>query len=145
MELKQPEGYTERRDSWRHGPNNIGPSGLVPVCREDWSIEGRSRWKTSWKQRLVIGNLMLADTLLAFLIWWTAHLLQSVWGQGPLTEVAVTTVVSNVAVWIGLRTLLGLYPGYGLDEVEKLRRHTYAVLANAASPAIYRSERAHAQ
>jgi Undecaprenyl-phosphate galactose phosphotransferase WbaP len=42
-----------------------------------------------------------------------------------------------VAVWVGLRALLGLYPGYGLDRVEELRRQTYAALATAATTAVF--------
>jgi hypothetical protein len=37
--------------------------------------------------------------------------------------------VPNVAAWIGVRAALGLYPGYGLDQVEELRRQTYVLLA----------------
>jgi hypothetical protein len=32
-----------------------------------------------------------------------------------------------VSVWIGLRSLMGLYPGYSLSSVERLRRHRYSV------------------
>jgi Undecaprenyl-phosphate galactose phosphotransferase WbaP len=42
-----------------------------------------------------------------------------------------------VAVWIGLRALLGLYPGYGIDEAEELRRQTYAVAATLAITAVF--------
>jgi hypothetical protein len=42
-----------------------------------------------------------------------------------------------VALWVGLRALLGLYPGYGLDQEEKLRRHAYAVLATAAPARVF--------
>jgi Undecaprenyl-phosphate galactose phosphotransferase WbaP len=41
-------------------------------------------------------------------------------------------VVPEVAVWIGLRALLGLYPGYGLSQVEELRRQTLALFTTAA-------------
>jgi hypothetical protein len=38
-----------------------------------------------------------------------------------------------VAVWIELRSLLGLYPGYGLSLEERLRRHTYSVVGTLAA------------
>jgi hypothetical protein len=40
-------------------------------------------------------------------------------------------------VWIGLRALLGLYPGYGLSQPEELRRQTYTVAATLAITAIF--------
>jgi FlaA1/EpsC-like NDP-sugar epimerase len=46
-----------------------------------------------------------------------------------MTIVAMLAVIST---WIGLRALLGLYPGYGLDPVEQLRRHTYATFTTLA-------------
>jgi Undecaprenyl-phosphate galactose phosphotransferase WbaP len=36
-------------------------------------------------------------------------------------------------VWIGLCFLMGLYPGYGLSEAERLRRHTYSVVGAFAA------------
>ena len=45
-------------------------------------------------------------------------------------------MVAVITSWIGLRALLGLYPGYGLDPVEQLRRHTYAAFATLAMLAI---------
>jgi len=50
-----------------------------------------------------------------------------------MTSVAMLAVIST---WIGLRALLGMYPGYGLDPVEQLRRHTYATFATLAILAI---------
>jgi Undecaprenyl-phosphate galactose phosphotransferase WbaP len=81
--------------------------------------------------------LVLSDILLALLIWGVAYVLQSVWGRGELTGLSVATVASVIVAWVGLRALLGLYPGYGLDPVEELRRHTYAVLATLAALAIF--------
>jgi Undecaprenyl-phosphate galactose phosphotransferase WbaP len=95
------------------------------------------RWKFVWRQRAVIISMVLADVALAFLIWLAAYALQTVWGWGELTEIAIATVAPSVAVWIGLRSLFGLYPGYGLDSAEKLRRHTYSVFATLAMLAIF--------
>jgi Undecaprenyl-phosphate galactose phosphotransferase WbaP len=89
-----------------------------------------------WKQRLVLAVLVLLDVLLMLLLWEVASVLQGVWGRGALSEAAIATMAPVTAVWVGLRALMGLYPGYGLDSVEELRRHTYAVFATLAVLAI---------
>jgi len=81
--------------------------------------------------------MMFSDVLFAFLVWAAALAVQSVWGQGPPSEISTATIVPSVLVWVGLRALLGLYPGYGLDPVEELRRQTYAVVATLAGTAIF--------
>ncbi len=81
--------------------------------------------------------LILFDVVLAALLWCVALLIQSTWGQGEITGVTLAGIVPNVAVWVGLRALLGLYPGYGVDEAEELRRQTYAVMATLAIIAIF--------
>ncbi|MEJ7631713.1 MAG: undecaprenyl-phosphate galactose phosphotransferase WbaP [Rubrobacteraceae bacterium] len=82
--------------------------------------------------------LILWDVLLALMIWDAAYVLQAIWGRGELSGgVAIATMVPIVAVWIGSRALLGLYPGYGMDSVEGLRRHVYALLATLAVVAIF--------
>jgi Undecaprenyl-phosphate galactose phosphotransferase WbaP len=91
------------------------------------------RWKPAWKKRLATATLVLSDVLFALLIWEGALALQTIWGQGTLSDLAAASVVPNVVLWVGLRALLGLYPGYGLDQVEKLRRHAYAVFATVAT------------
>nr|MBA2715351.1 undecaprenyl-phosphate galactose phosphotransferase WbaP [Rubrobacteraceae bacterium] len=45
--------------------------------------------------------------------------------------------MSNVAIWVGLRGLLGLYPGHGLDSAEELRRQTNAVLVTLSITAVF--------
>jgi FlaA1/EpsC-like NDP-sugar epimerase len=81
--------------------------------------------------------LLFSDLVLASLIWCVALLIQSIWGQGGVTGVALAGIAPNVAVWLGLRALMGLYPGYGIDEAEELRRQTYAVMATLAITAIF--------
>jgi Undecaprenyl-phosphate galactose phosphotransferase WbaP len=76
--------------------------------------------------------------LLAVLVWLAAFQLQSIWGlwegfREGAPQTAVVVGVFAVAVWIGLRTLMGLYPGYGLSSEERLRRHTYSVLGTLAA------------
>lgn len=95
------------------------------------------RWRRVWRQRLTVITLIVSDVLLALLIFKAASLVQGIWGTGMLSPVTVATVVPVVAVWLCLRALLGLYPGYGLDSVENLRRHTYAVLAALAILAVF--------
>lgn len=84
------------------------------------------------RQQSVVFALILSDILLAWLVWGSALVVHSFFGSGPLTELAAASVLPNVAVWIGLRAMLGLYPGYGLDLVEELRRQTYALAATLA-------------
>ena len=85
-----------------------------------------------WRQRLVNLTLVCSDLALAIFVFQAAFVLQSLWGNGPLLGVTIVGVVPTVVVWVGLRALLGLYPGYGLDAVEELRRQTYAALATLA-------------
>jgi len=86
---------------------------------------------------LVVTSLIFSDVLLAVFICTVAYALQTVWGEGRLSEVAGAVTVQSIAVWIGLRALLGLYPGYGLDSVERLRRHVYSVCATVAILAVF--------
>ena len=95
------------------------------------------RFSLAWRRRLVPTVLVLSDILLALLIWEMAYVLQSFWGRGELSGLSIATAAPVVVAWVGLRALLGLYPGYGLDPVEELRRHTYAVLATLAAVAIF--------
>src|SRR4028119_1528609 len=88
-------------------------------------------------RRISAFGLILSDIVLASVIWGVALLVQHVWGQGHLSQVAIAGIVPNVAVWVGLRALLGLYPGYGIDEAEALRRQTYAVAATLATTAVF--------
>ena len=85
----------------------------------------------------MITSLILSDVLLAVLICTVAYALQGVWGDGVLSEIARATVLPSIAVWVGLRAQLGLYPGYGLDSVERLRRHVYSVCATVAILAVF--------
>ncbi len=88
--------------------------------------------KTVRRQRLIVLALVLSDVLLALFVWEAARLVQVVWGRGPLSEITLAAVVPNVGIWVGLRALFGLYPGYGLDAAEELRRQTYATFATLA-------------
>lgn len=90
-----------------------------------------------WRQRLVIALLISTDVALAALLWGAAYLFREAMSfPGELSGVALAVIFSSVALWVGLRVLLGLYPGYGLDSVEKLRRHTYSVFATLSIMAL---------
>ena len=110
---------------------------LTPAKHEGLYAVHTERRNRTLEQQLVAATLALSDVLLAFLIWGVAYVLQSIWGRGPLTEIAAAAVIPTVAVWVGLRALLGLYPGYGLDQVEVLRRHAYSVFATVAITAVF--------
>jgi Undecaprenyl-phosphate galactose phosphotransferase WbaP len=110
---------------------------LISASHEVLRVAKTKRWRQVWKQRLVTATLVLSDVVFALLIWWLASALQGAWGRGALSEVTVATMVPVIATWVGLRALLGLYPGCGLDSVEQLRRHTYTVIAAMAMLAIF--------
>jgi Undecaprenyl-phosphate galactose phosphotransferase WbaP len=112
---------------------------LPPTAEDEQLVHAASkkRWKPVWKQRLMVGTLVLSDVFLAFVVWGVAWLGQDIWGHGELSEVAVAAIVPSVMVWIGLSALLGLYPGYGLGSAERLRRHTYSVFATLAVLAVF--------
>jgi Undecaprenyl-phosphate galactose phosphotransferase WbaP len=81
--------------------------------------------------------------VLAVLVWLAAFELQRIMGrltpigwEGYPRDTAMVIGVFAVAVWIGLRSLMGLYPGYGLSSEERLRRHTYSVIGAAAAVSI---------
>lgn len=109
---------------------------LIPDGHESRVAPVTRRWSV-WKQRLIVGTLIMIDVLLALFIWGMASVVQGVLGGGELSETTIVTMAPLMAVWIGLRALLGLYPGYGLSSVEQLRRHTYAVAATLAMLAIF--------
>ena len=125
--IRNGKGFMEQRAT----------ATLVPDKHEQLHTAKTGRQKSAWKERAALVSLIISDVFLALLIWLGAYVLQSIWGRGALSEVTVATVVPSVAVWIGLRSLLGLYPGYGLDAVEKLRRHIYSVIATLAILAIF--------
>ena len=58
-------------------------------------------------------------------------------GQRCPDTVAIAGMVPNIVVWVGLRFLLGLYPGYGLGQVEELRRQTFALFTTLAITTVF--------
>src|SRR5829696_5804371 len=106
----------------------------APVSQASFILGRQAR---AWRQRLVVLTLISSDVLLAEVVWGAAFIVASVWGRGELSGISVPAVAATVGVWVGLRALLGLYPGYGLDNVEELRRQTYAVAASLAITSIF--------
>jgi hypothetical protein len=66
--------------------------------------------------------LILSDVVLALAVWGVAIVVRAAWG------IATIAGVLPVAVWVVLRAVLGLYPGYGLNAVDELRRQSYTTL-----------------
>ena len=118
--------------------NNPAEKMLTSIGREQLRVgAGELRWGPAWRQRLVVTSLVFSDILVALLICTVAFALHSVWGEGRLSEVARAAIAPSIVVWVGLRALLGLYPGYGLDSVERLRRHVSSVCAAVAILAVF--------
>ena len=112
------------------------PLTLVPDKHELLRVTSAGRWKPVWKQRMVPIVLVFADFLLSLLVWEVSYLVQGALGRFALSDMTSVAMLAVISTWIGLRTLLGLYPGYGLDPVEQLRRHTYATFATLAILAV---------
>ena len=111
---------------------------LVPTERHSYvRAIGPGRWRTASKRGLILGALLFSDAVLALLVWWVASVLQGVWGQGAFSASSVAILVPVTVGWVAIRAFLGLYPGYGLDSVERLRRHTYSAVAPLALLAIF--------
>jgi len=110
---------------------------LVPTRVEQMSGSRASRSRQAWRQRLAVCGLILSDLSVALVVWVSAHGIQGVFGQWQLSFASFAAIAPIIAFWIGLRALIGLYPGYGLDPVQQLRRHTNAVLATGGTMAVF--------
>jgi Undecaprenyl-phosphate galactose phosphotransferase WbaP len=100
----------------------------------------RRRLARAWRQPLVVLISVTFDALLMVPVWLAAFELQGILGRWSTfassakgLQTAVVVGIFAVAVWIGLRLLMGLYPGYGLSPAERLRRHTYSVVGALAA------------
>ena len=111
-----------------------GTGDIEPGSRDGMFVR---RWVRSRSQQLVALVLISSDILLALAIWQVAFILQGVWGHGSLSWASVASMVPNAVVWVGLRAALGLYPGYGLSQVEELRRQTFALFATLAITTVF--------
>lgn len=82
-------------------------------------------------QRIAPLVLVFSDVVLALAVWGVAVIIRAAWGTGTIGGVLPTSMLAAVfpvAAWVALRTLLGLYPGYGIDAMGELRRQSYATL-----------------
>lgn len=118
--------YTGRRGRYVEKYDTVG-SQAGEVSKRHSAGVPRGKRAQARRRRLVEFAFVCSDVLLAVLVWQVAHELHDVWGWVELSDVAVFSIVPNVVIWVGMRALLGLYPGYGLDAAEELRRQTYAV------------------
>ena len=80
--------------------------------------------------------MVTSEVLLALVLWTTVSTLKGVWEHAELSMMSIAAIAPTTTAWVGLRVLLGMYPGYGLDAVELLRRHTHATFATLALLAI---------
>jgi hypothetical protein len=82
-------------------------------------------------QRISTLVLIFSDVVLALAVWGVAILIRAAWGTSTIAGVLPTNTIAGVlpvAVWVALRAVLGLYPGYGINAVDELRRQSYATL-----------------
>ncbi len=121
----------------RLATNRLTTGTLLPTNHEQPKDATSSRKRRAWKRHLAPAMLVVSDVSLALLVWTVAYALQGLWGRGEISEVTVLAMVPVLTMWVALRALMGLYPGYGLDSVEVLRRHTYSVSASLAILAIF--------
>jgi Undecaprenyl-phosphate galactose phosphotransferase WbaP len=107
-------------------------AALFLATQEELRATETKRWsKIGRRLNLSAAALILSDAVFALVVWGLACVLLSLWGWQPVLAAA-----SAIVVWISLRALLGLYPGYGLNSAEELRRHTYALFAALAVLAV---------
>lgn len=91
----------------------------------------------AWRQRLVVTALLATDLCAALLVYGAALALFYLWRPEAATGLALSVILGSVAVWLGLRTTMGLYPGYGMNPVEELRRQGHAVALTLAITAVF--------
>jgi hypothetical protein len=84
--------------------------------------------------------LVFSDLAIALAVWGVAILVRASWHTGTIAGVLPTNTLAGllpVAVWVMLRAVLGLYPGYGIGAVDELRRQSYATLGALAIAAAF--------
>jgi hypothetical protein len=72
----------------------------------------------SQRRLLVISLLVFSDILVALMMWQVASVIQGAVGRWQLSGIAAASIVPSIVVWVGLRAVLGLYPGYGAGKDE---------------------------
>jgi hypothetical protein len=82
-------------------------------------------------KRIVSLVLIFSDVMLALAVWGLAIFIRAAWGTSTIAGILPTNMIAGVlpvAVWVVLRAVLGLYPGYSLNAGDELRRQSYATL-----------------
>ena len=82
-------------------------------------------------------SLLLSDVLVGLGCLYAAVAVNTVWhgvsfASEDLGEDLLVGIAPSLALWIVLRLLLGLYPGYGADPAQDLRLQTYSSIATFA-------------
>jgi hypothetical protein len=82
-------------------------------------------------RRIATLVLVFSDVVLALAVWGVAVVIRAAWHTSTIAGVLPTSAFAGalpVAAWVALRAVLGLYPGYGIDAADELRRQGYATL-----------------
>jgi Undecaprenyl-phosphate galactose phosphotransferase WbaP len=94
-------------------------------------VEVGIRRRSSLRQRIAVFGLLLSDLLFGLSALGLAFG-GSVFAEpgrqsvAEFVDVMLAGVVPSLVLWILLRLLLGLYPGYGMDPAQELRLQTYS-------------------
>jgi Undecaprenyl-phosphate galactose phosphotransferase WbaP len=106
---------------------------------QEQAMLSEGRRERAWRQGLVILILVFSDLLFASLAWGGAFLLASGLGQQgwSLLEIAFYYMAVDTGLWLGIRLMSGLYPGYGLPAPDELRRQTYGTVATLAITTLF--------
>lgn len=83
------------------------------------------------RKTLVVPLLLLVDLLVGLVIfgamfWGVALVVEAYWNPIGFEEVFVKGVVPSLTLWMMIRLMLGLYPGYRNDPVQELRLQTHS-------------------
>src|SRR5215213_857879 len=101
-----------------HRLREASEATLFLVTHEVLRASETKRWRRIQRRLgLPPAVLIISDALFATAVWGLAYVILRLWGREPVPETVITVAVPTIVVWLGLRALLGLYPGYGLDSV----------------------------
>lgn len=106
---------------------DIGGAAKLPL----WNTEELIRKHRGVRLKAVVFALLLSDLLVGLGTLAVAFGGGIFAAAGPqsvaeFVDVMLVGVVPSLLLWILLRALLGLYPGYGVDPAQELRLQTYS-------------------
>lgn len=101
------------------------------------SQKSLSRWISGHRQAFIIATMVVCDLLLGFALWEASLLVHVLWTAQGFDSVAYAEILPSLVLWVAIRALMGLYPGYGLCEAEELRRQTFAVFGTLAVTTVF--------